>query len=647
MEGEFFTSFLPRNEAKRVSSLLGEAISKGKENLLIEFQFITKSKDLIWIEQNTRLLRNSEGDLFATAVARDITEEKNAKVDLKKSESKYQRIIENMELGLMEVDLEGRITKVYDKFCELSGFSKTELVGQKADDMLLAPEFKALMAQRSALRREGVSEVYEMEMLTKNKERLVVLISGAPIFDAREKVIGSIGIHYNITQRKKNEDALRKAHEETKAAQKAESKFLAKVSHEIKTPINAILGLAHLLSASEMSNEQLGFANDIKSSSLLLNNLISEVLDVNAINSGVLKVKNEFLDFHDLLRVQQKMFQLQVGLKPIEIHLDLDDSVPRKILSDYNLLNRSLMSILENAVKFTDAGLIKIIASQVYKEDSTFLRIDIQDTGIGIEASELPLVFERFYQVQKDNGELSSGTGLGLNIAKEYIELLGGTIEVESTANKGTLFSVFLPLNQAIESGIRPLVKKQVFSASGRVLVVEDNEINRTYCSRLLSRWGLEYQLANDGQEAMDWLDKESFDLVLMDVQMPNVDGIQATIHTRHFTKKDNNRKIPIIGVSTFAQESDVQRALEAGMNDHIAKPYSPDELEEKLNFWLPSASVPCQEVLHEFEFDCRLNGNLLKEFYGGDLDYVLEMFDLFLLGFSDCKASIKEAILV
>ena len=644
MIGKLFTQFLPKEEAERVSLLIKDAIKEGWGELFLEYQFMTKSGRLIWIEQNTSLLYSNLGSYKSTAVARDVTEVKRAKGDLLQSEAKYQRIIENMELGLMEVDLEGKITKAYDKFCDLTGYEKNELIGKKATDIFLPPEFYDEMAQQEAKRKKGISEVYEVEMLTKDGERLVVLISGAAIYDSENNIVGSIGIHYNITQRKRNEEELRAAHEATKKARASESAFLRKVSHEIRTPLNAILGLSHLLEYSKLSTEQRGFVRDIKNSSELLRSLMTDVLDVSSIESGLLKVNKEMVNLHDLLEMHQKMFQLNVKKKPIELHLSIGEAVPKTIRTDYNLLNRSLLSIVANAVKFTKEGLITISAEFICEMDSPEVIIKVQDSGIGIDESELQKIFNRFHQAELKEGELSKGTGLGLSIAFSFVGMLGGTIEVESSIGKGSTFSIRLPLEEFCQEINSFDQSDSKISGNGKVLIVEDNDLNRTYCSRLLRNWGVEFKLAEDGQEALDSLEKELFDLILMDVQMPKMDGIQTTLHIRHFLPNEN-RKTPIIGVSTFAQDSDVQLVLDAGMNDHIGKPYMPDLLLSKLNKWLPTKTVAIEETDQAFEFSPPFDGDHLNRFYGGDIDYACEMFDLFSAGLPKSLANMQASI--
>ena len=572
------------------------------------------------------------------------TKDQNIENDTDQAELKYQSIIENMELGLLEVDRGGLIVKAYDRFCEMVDYRPEELIGKYAVDLFLPEEYQSLMAEHSSNRFKGASTVYEVEMIKKCGERIWVLISGAPILDQHKRMIGSIGIHYDFTHIKEKERLLKEAKDQAELARKTEKDFIANVSHEIRTPMNAVLGLTHLMFDTPLNQEQKEYINSIARSAEILRALISDVLDVNRLESGELVAKLEDIPFKDTLSSMLKTFQFTVGSKPVELVLKYDPQVPEIIESDGLLLNQILTNLIGNALKFTNEGFVMVhVTCQDPKRE--ILSIEVKDSGIGIPKEQLGRIFERFQQGDEGRKPQYQGTGLGLAIAVEYAELLGGRIEVESEVNNGSCFRLIIPFRTSTSSFIEDQqINIPIEMAEGkRILIIEDNELNRKYACRLLKKWNLKYEVAKHGEEGIKIMKDREFDVILMDVHMPELDGYQTTIQVRHLLN-NGNRTAPVIGLSAFNRKEDIAKAIEVGMTDYLRKPYLPDELKKILFKHLDNEDVKSKTEVFDYQFDDSLDVQYLEGFYEGDVEYALEMFQMFIESFPRHWEQVKAA---
>ena len=525
----------------------------------------------------------------------DVTDRHQAETLIRRSEEKYRGIIENMELGLLEVDNEDRITKVYDRFCKMIGYEASELLGKKAAPLFMPPNYLELMATQQQKREQGQSSTYEVPMRKKNGEIIWVLISGAPIFDEEGKVQGSIGMHYDISSRKKLENDLARAKQIAEESQEAEKQFLANMSHEIRTPLNAIVGMANLLYDTSPNPQQMEYLDILKVSSNFLLSLISDLLDMAKIEAGRVEVNPRPFDLLGTLRTMQKTFQLKVEGegRPVTVTLESDSCPEGMILGDEMLLTQILLNLLGNADKFTEQGAFGMRIREVERKgDTCLLEFQVYDTGKGIPEEKLELIFQKFQQVNDPNRHKHQGTGLGLAIVKELIRLQGGEIHVQSQLQQGTTFTFTLPYRFPNETA--PSIQKAEVDrkANGtgtlegyRILVVEDNLLNQKYISTLLSKWKVDFQLARDGREALELAQEKAYQLILMDIQMPIMNGYESTIAIR--STSNPNQRTPIVALTASAMLDQRNMALASGMNDFLSKPFTPTQLEEKLKDFL------------------------------------------------------------
>ncbi|MEY3295248.1 MAG: hypothetical protein RLZZ451_1296 [Pseudomonadota bacterium] len=387
--------------------------------------------------------------------------------------------------------------------------------------------------------------------------------------------------------------SLERAVEEARAADAAKSQFLATMSHEIRTPMNGVLGAMDLLKETALDGRQRRLVRTAAQSGESLMEILNDVLDHSKIEAGKLVLAPSPTSLHSVAMSAAALFRARAETKGLTLALQIDPEVPDGVVTDGPRLKQVLLNLLSNAVKFTERGGITLrLALQASEPSAARVRIEVQDSGVGIPAGELDRVFQPFTQFGGTRSRLSGGTGLGLSISQRIIEALGGRIEVSSRVGGGSYFwfTLFLPL--APETPPRP--SDSDFAAldsadrmEGVVLLVEDNEVNRLIGSEMLRSFGLDVKLANDGQQALQVLEQHRVDLVLMDIGMPVLDGHEATRRLREREQRLKLPRVPVVALTAYAFESDAAKALDAGMDAHLAKPYSREQLKELVQRWL------------------------------------------------------------
>jgi PAS domain S-box-containing protein len=568
----------------------------------------------------------------------DVTEKYRAREEIRKSEEKYRGIMNNMELGLLEVDNNQTIVRSYERCCNMLGYTEEELIGQNAGDLLVPPEFRHVNSRQQQQRKQGQAGSYELQLIRKDGSRIWVLVSGVPINDENGVLVGSMGIHYDLTERKLLEQELATAKQIAEEARQAEKQFLANMSHEIRTPLNAIIGMSHLLFDTQPSRQQREYIDILKTSADFLHSLISDLLDMTKIEAGRVEIHPRPFDLAGLLRATQKVFEMKLEGRPVDIDVMLDARITGDFIGDDVMLNQILMNLVGNADKFTEKGSILITAKLKRDEEADcWVEFSVADTGIGIPAEKLGLVFQKFKQVNPQ-GHKHKGTGLGLAITKELVDLQKGTISVKSQVGEGSVFTFTLPFARAAQPDPQTTVHVQKSRDEEvqmhHVLVVEDNLMNQKYIGGLLKKWKIPYTLAMDGKKAVEEAKNQRFDIILMDIQMPIMDGYEAAVAIR--STHNPNQHVPIIALTASAMLDHKNIAMEAGMNDFLTKPFDPSQLMAIFKRYAPAASG------HDDEPVRGLDQKRLEEIYGTDRAYPAEMFDMFL---TDIVPEIVELI--
>ena len=565
-------------------------------------------------------------------------------------EAKYRSIVDNMDLALIEVDKNDVIHKVYARFCELTGYTEHELIGQKAADFLLADElFIPFIHAQNQTRQTGTPSVYEVPIRKKNGDVCWVIVNGAPIKNQWGDITGSVGIHLDITERKLMEEALHTARNAAEEARKAEKMFLANMSHEIRTPIHAIVGMTHLMYDTSPTKKQREYLSAIHYSAEVLLKLVSDVLDISKIEAGEMALVESTFHLKDLMNSVLQAFRIQAKQKGIRLLFTYDENIEHQVIGDSTFLTQIILNLLSNAFKFTQKGHIEIEVSLLCVLGPLLMtEFKIKDTGIGMSEEGQKRIFDSFKQADQDVKTTFGGTGLGLAIVKRLVNLHGGEISVESTLGEGTTFSFTLPLKN---SGKLPEVIKKIEKytihnwENTTILVVEDNLINQKYMEGLLEKWQIPFEIAQNGQETLQMTSSKQYDLILMDVRLPDSSGYELTEKIR----KDStclNQHVPIIALTASAISEELEIAYAYGLNDYLAKPFKPYDLRLILEKYLPiqSAEQTVEPKKEESIYQESLTATFQK-WYNEDTAYAKHLIGIFAQTIPLEVSKLKEAV--
>lgn len=570
-----FFDLVREDYRKRVVSFYQFQLDSKIETTYTEFPIVSKDKEVIWLGQNVNISLDNNGRVEVSAIARVITERRAFDKAILRSEDKYRSIIENMELGLLETNRKGVIVKAYRSFCKIVGYAPEELEGTDGKFML-NQEAISLIEEQQRNRLEGQTGVYEIQIICKDGSQKWVLISGAPFYDQNNRFTGSMGIHLDITERKNIEAELLSAKNIAEKSMRAKDVFLANISHEIRTPLNAIIGLSQVLIKRDLDQENLQMVDQVSIASNNLLNLINDLLLLSKAEANGIKLKPEVNSLHQVIQESASMFINSTKDKNLNFELNLN--INPNIYHEFDRLRfvQILQNLVSNAIKFTNDGGVKLSAN--YKESKQDIEIKIEDTGIGIPEEDLQTVFDDFTQGGNNNPEIYGGTGLGLSIVNNFVKLMKGTVEV-SKLKKGTCFTLnfSFPVKENFQKISIESADYNARELKGvRILVAEDNIVNQSLIGKILSDWNLDFTIVNNGKEAIDALKSEVFDVVLMDIRMPIMNGLEATKVIRHELK---NYSIRIIALTANALEDDNYEYWEAGFDDVLLKPFVQQDL--------------------------------------------------------------------
>jgi PAS domain S-box-containing protein len=518
----------------------------------------------------------------------DITERYQAEQTLKRQEEKYRNIIDNMQLGLVEIDPEYRVLYANRSYCQMMGYTAEELLGQRLHPLIMSPpEIEALRA-RMVDRRQGIEGSYELQVTTKQGEHKWLFVGAAPLYNEDKQLTGTIGINLDITHQKQLEKNLREAKQQAEDSARAKELFLANMSHEIRTPMNAILGMSQLLAKTDLASRQSNYLHAITTSAQNLLVIINDILDISKLDAGKMTIECVGFNVARLCEQVEKTMLYKAEEKGLRFITKVSPLIPDVVLGDPYRITQILLNLASNSVKFTEKGDITVECEVAgYFNNQIIVAFSVCDTGVGIDPAYLKSIFQEFSQEDSSITRKFGGTGLGLSISRSLARLMGGEIDIESEKGVGTSshFCLFLPVGTTHDLPQRKsvaIINPQELRDK-RILLVEDNEYNRLLANSFLRGAHLLVTEAINGEMAIACAREQRFDLILMDVQMPVMDGFEATRHLR----KEMGITTPIIALTASAINGEKQRCLAAGMNDYLTKPFYEDELLQLVHDWV------------------------------------------------------------
>lgn len=569
---------------------LPEVIDAFEKQIRREIQIATnlpvKRKDgsIFFADINSSpLILNGKNYLFG--VFRDITERKVAEDELRIREAHFKSIIELAADGILLGSPKGIIIGANDQICKITGYSNQELVRRNISFLFSEEQLK-----KSPLRYD----LLDLGIVVRN-ERNITSKDGSliPIEMNTKKMPDNTyqAIIRDIRERIKSEE-LKSKIEKTEYENKVKSKFMANLSHEIRNPLNAIIGHNSLISKSELTSDQKKSCNAIKVSSNNLLDILNEVLDYSKIEAN--KIDSYASNFNLKIMIEELilLYEAKALEKSLALSFNISDTIPEFVNTDHTKLRQVIINLLGNAIKFTDQGNVELIIELKCKENENItIEFRVIDTGIGIEQSDFDKVFQSFTQVDSSTQKKYSGTGLGLSICKSYVELLGGNISVKSEFGIGSEFSFRIPMRIAKEIEINEIENAisteqstmQVPDTKFAILVVEDDAINRLYLTRLLKSKNFKVDGAANGFSALEQFKENEYGLVIMDCQMPKMDGFETAQKIREYEKVNNLSQTYIMAFSGYNLNDVSEKFKKAGMNDYIIKPINEAELFRKI----------------------------------------------------------------
>ena len=526
------------------------------------------------------------GNWTSSGVIQDITERKKSEQEIIKSRERYQHIFTKSKDAIYICTLEGKMIDFNEATTSLFGISKEELRGKENMHTLFYPEEKAQELLLQLKTQRSVKD-FPIEVTHKvNEVRQCLLTANLLV---TEDFIGYNGILRDITELKQAEK-LRKARDFAEQSAKMKEQFIASVSHEMRTPMNAILGMSNILYQMNLGEEQHNLVSSIKQSSEILLGIVNDILEVSTIQNGKVVFENKGFNIRELLDNMMSVMQYKAQEKDLYFQVIMDDNIPKILNGDKLRLSQILYNLVGNAIKFTDNGYVKVYVKKMNEIlDSVQLKFIVEDTGIGIPEEKIDAVFETFTRIRTKE-RLFEGTGLGLSIAKNLVEQQGGKIGATSILGEGSKFFFDLLIEVGTESETKVPENEEIDyddNNSFKILLVEDHKMNQLVARKTLERKfpNAELTIADNGQIAVEILDKNTFDLVLMDIQMPIMDGYEATTHIRKNMPQLDH--LPVLAMTAHAHIAKDKQYLEYGMDDFVLKPFKPEDLFYKIKKYI------------------------------------------------------------
>ncbi len=612
---------------ERVGTEGYESISHGE---IYTVETVMKKKDgsLIWCSTVGRAVNVGKPEDGSIWMVQDITESRKAEEKLRKSEALYHSLVETSQDLIWQCDAEGRYTFLNLAWEQVFGYELDEMLGKKFTDFQTPEDAERDQIKFNELLLGNSIDAFETRHVGKYGNEIDLVFNALFMTDENGIIIGTSGTAYDITNRKRAEEELLQAKALAETANIAKSQFLATMSHEIRTPMNGVIGMIELLQHTELTPVQREYAESAKNSGIQLVHLLNDILDLSKIEADRIDLEESEFDLRSVISSAVKLLSLKARENRVIFTSSIAADVPSVLKGDARRLRQIVSNLVSNAIKFTTNGSIQLHVRKVGEdENSVTLSILVRDSGIGIAADKLEHIFEPFTQADSSTTRRYGGTGLGLAICKRLAELMGGMVTVESDEGKGSSFWLTVPLGKlaqstpellppvagndrggdSIDCGVSacsidqfhpqpdlPFMSLRTLEMEGgtdsnaiRLLLTEDDPNAQKIVPKLLRSYGYQVDVACNGKEALQALEINDYELVLMDCMMPEMNGYQVTAIIRDPSSSVRRHDIPVIAITGNAMKQDRDRCIAAGMNDHLPKPLLLPDLLVMLEKWL------------------------------------------------------------
>lgn len=596
--GRRMTDFVTQEDVKATLRARMEQLNRGMPTDPFEYEIERLDGERRLIEVYSTPI-DYNGDPAVQTVIHDITTQREHEAEIRRLKDFYEQILNVMPIDLAIFDPEGRYQYITPSAlrdpalrAQIIGMDDIEYARMRGHDLERARRRRAII-RRVARTRE--TERFEETIESPDGTARHFIRFVAPVI-THDVVTQVVGYGLDITHRKQAETQLLAAKQQAEASLAAKERFLATMSHEIRTPLNAVLGMAHLLADSDLTDTQRSYLDSILFSGRTLLTLLNTVLDFARVDAGEIVLESQPFAPAELARNVCSMFHSKAAEKNVALTVSADPALPEWVNGDAARVSQVLTNLVSNALKFTDEGEIRIEleptgtppdrpSALLPDSDPVWLTLRVVDTGIGIAEDQQPFIFDDFRRANGPEVQARSGAGLGLAIVRRILDEMGGTIELDSTVGEGSTFTLHIPFAPApapATPGGEDVPPPQRASsprslnrlAGAHVLVADDNTMNQIVARDLLSSWGAEVDVVTDGTEALERVQARPYDLVLMDVQMPTMDGLEATRRLR-----TQGYEVPVIALTASMLQSDRDYAFDAGMDAFVSKPFDPDVL--------------------------------------------------------------------